>query len=363
MLSSLSSTSSGLQDHSSRLRGIFLTTTLCVALTACSSGPTVTTVAGSGQDGNSGDGGPATSAKLNSIYGMALDSTGNIYIADAASEVIRKVTVSTGIITTVAGTGSGGYSGDNGPAVSAQLNFPFGIAIDSANNLYIADRGNNVIRKVTASTGIITTIAGNGSAAFSGDGGLAALASLYGPENIAIDASGNLFVADFENSRIREISASSGIITTVAGGGKSTAEGVAATSATISPDCVAIDNSGNLYLCNRDIEGIQKVALSTGLLSLVAGNGTYGETGNGGPATAAELSTPFGIALSSTGDMYVADYASGSVRRIDLSTGTIDSVASPPTFQSPTALALNAAGNLYVADTSLREVRMITTAP
>jgi sugar lactone lactonase YvrE len=363
MLSSLSSTSSGLQDHSSRLRRIFLTTSLCVALTACSSGPTVTTVAGNGQDGNSGDGGPATSAEMNSIFGVAVDSSGNFYIADAASEVIRKVTVSTGIITTVAGNGSNGYSGDKGPATAAQLNFPFGIAIDSANNLYIADRGNNLIRKVTASTGIISTVAGNGSAAFSGDGGLATLASLNGPENIAIDASGNLFVTDFENSRIREIAAASGIITTVAGGGKSSSEGVAATSAHITPDCVAIDNSGNLDLCNRDIEGVQKIALSTGILSLIAGNGTYGEAGNGGPASSAELSTPFGIAFSSTGNMYVADYGSGSVRRIDMSSGMIDSVENSPTFQSPAALAINAAGNLYVADTSLREVRMITTAP
>jgi streptogramin lyase len=326
---------------------------------AASNNANVVTVAGNGRAGTAGDGGPAIDAQFNTLWGAAVDSSGNFYISDGGGEV-RKVTVSTGVISTVAGTGTSGYSGDSGPATKAELNGPFGIAIDTANNLYIADRGNNVIRKVDAATGIISTVAGSGLAGFTGDGGIATKAKLNMPENIAIDRAGDLYITDFLNGRVREVSASTGTIQTVAGGGSSTAENVPATTATLGqPDCVAVDGNGNLYLCDRNREGIRKIDAATGMVNTIAGNGNYGETGDGGPATSAELSTPFGIAFTATGEILVVDYASGSVREINTATGHISTIAKFPAIESPTAVAANGSGQFYVTDSQMRVVHEI----
>ncbi|HEY4010033.1 MAG TPA: hypothetical protein VGM11_07760 [Acidobacteriaceae bacterium] len=349
-----------------RLR-IFLQVTLLAApclvfIAGCSSSSNanVVVVAGDGIDGSGGDGGPAIRAQFNSIFGVAVDSSGNFYVADAASEVVRKVTVSTGIISTVAGSGVSGYAGDDGPATKAKLDFPFGIALDRANNLYIADRGNNVVRRVDASTGIITTIGGDGLPGFSGDGGLATKASLNTPENIAFDSAGNLYLTDFANSRVREISAATGIIRTVAGGGSSLQEDVAATSASIHQiDCVAVDAGGNLYVCDRDREGVREIDAATGTIHTIAGNGNYGESGNGGPATSAEMSTPYGIAFTASGAMLVVDYAGGTVREIDAA-GRISQVARFAAASNPTAIAAGGSGQFYVSDSGARVVREIS---
>ena len=319
----------------------------------------VVTVAGSGRAGSGGDGGPALDAQFNTIWGVAVDSHGNLYISDAGDQVVRKVTVSTGVITTVVGTGAYGYSGDGGLAAKAELHNPFGIVMDPADNLYIADRGNNVIRKVDASTGIISTVAGNGLPGFTGDGGPATAASLNTPENLALDRSGNLYITDFLNGRIREVSAAAGIIQTVAGGGTSTLDNVLATVADLGqPDCVSLDNSGNLYFCDRNREAVRKIDAVTGIVHTVAGNGTYGESGDGGPATSAALSTPWGVTFTASGEMLVVDYASGAVRKID-STGCISTVAKFPAFQNPTAITPNGSGQFCVSDSGLRVVRQI----
>src|SRR5438046_2133895 len=206
---------------------------------------TINTVAG----GGAGDGGDATIANLNSPASVAVDSSGNLYIADLGNERIRKIAAATGIITTVAGNGVLGFAGDGGAATNASLNTPSGVALDASGNLYIADFCNDRIRKVDAATGIITTVAGNGSPAFAGDGGAATSASLNSPSGVALDASGNLYIADFFDNRIRKVDAASGIITTVAGNGTNAFAGdggTAKTASVIGPAGVALAASGSV---------------------------------------------------------------------------------------------------------------------
>ena len=257
---------------------------------AVSLSPVITTVAGSGTAGHGGDGGAATSAGL-SASGVAVDAVGNLYIADSGNSRIRKVDAVMGIITTVAGNGIAGYSGDGGAATSAQLSPHLqGIVVDAAGNLYIADAGNNRIRKVTAATGVIITVAGNGTTGYSGDGGAATSAELGNSYGVAVDAAGNLYIADNGNSRIRKVDAVTSIITTVAGNGIAgyTGDGGAATSAELDhPQGVGVDAAGNLYIVDND--RIRKVNAATGAITTVAGSGIAGYSGDGGAATSASL--------------------------------------------------------------------------
>jgi sugar lactone lactonase YvrE len=278
----------------------------------------ISTVAGNGTYGYSGDGGLATMAQL-CATGVAVDSAGNIYIADNVTR-IRKVTVSTGIITTVAGNGTQGYSGDGGPATSAQLNL-LAVAVDSAGNIYISDWGNNRIRKVTAATGIISTVAGNGAMGYSGDGGPATSASLFAPVGVAVDGAGNIYISDMSNNRIRKVTASTGIISTVAGNGTfgySGDGGPAINAGLRGPAGVAVDRAGNIYIADQNWgsgnERIRRVTASTGIISTVAGNGTDGYTGDGGPATNAELYLAVGVGVDAAGNIYIADYGNNRIR-------------------------------------------------
>jgi len=345
--------------------GVFLA--LCF-VSGCSGSaptlPTVTTVAGDGTVGSTGDGGLALNAEFNTIWGVAVDSKGNLYISDGANETVRKVTRSKGIISTYAGNGTYGYSGDNGLATSAQLAAPFGIAFDSSDNLYIADRGNFVIRKVAAATGMITTIAGTaGRSGFSGDGGLATLATFTLPQSVAVNGAGDVYVGDDSDGHVRKISASTGVITTVAGGGTNQGEGISALAAEIQPDGVAVDSTGTLYIGDRVHEGVRKVNSSTGVITSIAGNGTYGSSGGGITATRAPLSSPSGIAFSGSGDIYIGDFADGAVHWVDPSSGLIFFVAGYPVFTNAGAIAFDSTGALYVADSQARIVRKITGIP
>ena len=271
----------------------------------------ITTVAGNGSSEFSGDGGPATSASLTNPFGVALDGTGNLFIADEGSNRIRKVDTS-GIITTVAGNGSSGFSGDGGPAISASLSGPIGVALDGTGNLFFADAGNNRIRKVDTS-GIISTVAGDGIFGFSGDGDPATSASLRDPFGVALDGAGNLFIADRFNQRIRRVDAATGIITTVAGDGPTgigaggfSGDGGPATSASLnSPFGVAVDGAGNLFIADTLNNRIRKVDTS-GIITTVAGNGSFGFSGDGDPATSASLHEPFGVALDGSGNLFIA---------------------------------------------------------
>jgi trimeric autotransporter adhesin len=282
----------------------------------------ITTVAGNGLPLFSGDNGPATSASLQNPSRVAIDGSGNLFIADTTNHRIRKVAFGTGIITTVAGNSSiGGFSGDNGPATLANLYWPSGLAFDSSGNLYIADYGNHRIRRVASGTGIITTVAGNGTAGFSGDGGAAIAASLYRPNDVIVDSSGDLYFSDYYNQRIRKVDSGTGIISTVAGNGIAGYNGddVAATSAKLNnPEGVALDSSGNLYIADEWNHRIRKVDSGTGIITTVAGSGSYGYSGDNGPATSANVYDPTGVTVDSSGNLYITDWGSGRIRKVYL---------------------------------------------
>lgn len=280
----------------------------------------ISTVAGNGTAGFSGDGGAATSAKLFAPRGVAVDGSGNIYISDNGNVRIRKVTVSTGIINTVAGTGTPGYNGDGGAATSAQINNNMGICIDGSGNFYIADNLNYRIRKVTVSTGNISTVAGNGTSGFSGDGGAATSAKINSVIDVDVDGSGNLYIADGVNQRIRKVTASTGNISTVAGNGTAgfSGDGGAATSATMNSPCgVAVDGSGNIFIADNNNHRIRKVTASTGNISTVAGNGNVGDTGDGGAATSAAVDLPADVEVHNASGTFYIQYYYSRIRAVN----------------------------------------------
>jgi hypothetical protein len=327
----------------------------------------ISTVAGTGKWGYSGDNGPATSAQLDNPQGVAVEESGNLYIADSWNHVIRKV--SNGVITTFAGTGKAGYSGDNGPAASAQLYYPRGVAVDASGDVYIADTDNNVIRQV--SNGVISTVAGTGKSGYSGDNGPAASAQLYAPEEVEVDASGNLYIADTGNGAIRKVT--SDVITTMAGHGKLSYSGDngPATDAQLNgPSAVAVDASGDVYIADTGNNVIRRV--SNGVIGTVAGTGTSGYSGDNGPATAAQLNWPGGVAVDASGTLYIADTGNHVIRKV--SDGTISTVAGtgkpgysgdngPATsalLGMPSGVAVDASGDLYIADTGANVARKVS---
>jgi uncharacterized protein (TIGR03437 family) len=282
---------------------------------------TITTIAGSGPCTYTGDGGKATSATLCVPQELVLDGSGNLYIADQYNYVVRKLNLTSGVISTYAGNGTFGDNGDNGAATSAQMGLIVGIALDSKGNLYISDNYNNRIRKVTAGTGTITSYAGTEQLGFSGDGGLATAAKLAFPGQLATDSSDNLFIIDQLNNRIRKVS-SGGIITTVAGVGTCCGTGANATNTYIDQAAgIATDAAGNLYVSTPFLEQILKIT-PAGVLTAVAGNGTGGYAGDGGIALQAEILNPAGLSVTSAGDLYFADEYNSRIRKLTLDTPT-----------------------------------------
>jgi uncharacterized protein (TIGR03437 family) len=276
----------------------------------------ISTFAGNGTAGFGGDGSAAASAQLNAPQGVAVDTAGNVYIADTGNARVRKVTAA-GVISTYAGSGTAGYAGDGAVSTSAQLNDPTGVALDSAGNLYIADFGNNVVRKVT-SGGTISTVAGDGLQGYGGDGGLATKAALYGPHAVAVDSGGNLYIADSQNSRIRLVTPS-GSISTVAGTGVSgyIGDGGLASNAQIAnPSGIAVDSTGGIYI--SDGSSVVRRFFVGEPIFTIAGTGAQGYSGDGGAATSAQLSVPLGLALDSSGNVYLADSENNAVRRLQL---------------------------------------------
>ena len=290
----------------------------------------IDTVAGNGTEGFSGDGGPGTQAAMTGPTGLALDSSGNLYIADFNSQRIRKLDAGTGVITTVAGTGLPGFSGDGGDATSANLAVPMGVAVDSDDNVCIADTLNNRVRCVDAGTGVIATVAGETIPGFAGDGGPASAARLFFPVGLAFDADDNLYIADTWNHRIRRIDNLSGVITTVAGNGVPgfAGDGAAAVSGSLfGPTDVDVNpETGDLWIADWLNHRVRKVD-SAGTLSTVAGDGTPGAGGDGGAATAAQLDKPFGVFVDAAGNGLIADEGNSRIRRVDGASGLISTVA------------------------------------
>ena len=273
----------------------------------------ITTVAGSATAGFSGDGGPAAGAELSSPAGVAVDASGNLFIADSLNNRIRRVGTN-GIVTTVAGTNTAGFSGDGGAAANAALQGPKGVALDASGNLFIADSLNSRIRRV-GTNGMITTVAGNGTNGFSGNGGAATNAQMHWPYAVAVDASGTLFIADYYNNCIRRVG-TNGIITTVAGTNTAgfSGDGGPATNARLyAPVAVAVDASGNLFIADSFNNRIRRVG-TNGMITTVAGNGTNGFSGDGGAATNAQMNWPSGVAVDASGNLFIADYHNNRIR-------------------------------------------------
>ncbi|HEX3744639.1 MAG TPA: IPT/TIG domain-containing protein [Bryobacteraceae bacterium] len=334
------------------------------------SGGSISTIAGNGILSYSGDGGPAPSAQLNAPGAVAVDSSGNFYIADTLNSVVRKVS-SSGTITTFAGNGTAGFGGDGSAAGSAQLNRPQGVAVDSSGNVYVADTQNGRVRKISG--GIITTVAGSSTQGFGGDGAVATSAALFVPIGLAVDSANNLYIADFTNNRVRKVSAATGIITTVAGNGNSgySGDGGPAVNAALNgPIGVAVDSNGNLYIADLNNNVVREV--SGGNITTVAGDGLPGVSGDGGPATAAMVGNPTGIAVDSAGNLYITN-GSALVRKVYAGTGYITTIAGNGTrgymgdggsailgeLNAPQGIAIASNGNLYIADSGNNAVRML----
>ncbi|MDF3140941.1 hypothetical protein [Streptomyces sp. T21Q-yed] len=276
-------------------------------------------MAGSGEQGYGGDGGPATRAALQCPCGVAPDGSGNLYLADRSNQRVRKVSPD-GTITTVAGNGTAGFSGDGGPATSAALNFPHSVAVDATGTLYIADDYNHRVRKVSPD-GIITTLAGTGVDGYGGDGGPATSAALNFPHSVAVDATGTLYIADRYNHRVRKVSPD-GIITTLAGTGTGTGtggyggDGGPATSAALSlPHDVIADSAGNVHFSDYGNKRLRTVSRD-GFITTLAGTGVDGYGGDGGPATSAALSQPLGVTVDADGTLYFCDWGNHRVRML-----------------------------------------------
>jgi sugar lactone lactonase YvrE len=285
----------------------------------------ISTIAGTGVAGHNGDGGPAIDAQLYRPIGIAIDTNNNLFVTEYGSHVIRKINA-TGVISTIAGNGTIGYSGDGGQATNANLYAPYGIAVDKTGVIYFTDGGNHVVRSINTS-GIISTIAGNGSGGYSGDGGPAINAQMKTPSGLALNSSDEIYVADWMNRRIRKIN-TSGIISTIAGNGStgSSGDGSLATAATLdAPNGVNVDNYNNIYISDNFAHVVRKVNI-TGMISTIAGSGIMGFSGDGGLATFAHLNKP-NCAVVNEGSLYIADVSNGRIRKIT-SINAVDAINS-----------------------------------
>jgi len=340
----------------------------------------ISTIAGNGIGGFSGDGAAATAAEVNYPWGVAVDNAHNIYIADYNNFRIREVNAS-GIINTIAGSATATYYGDGGAAVDASLNFPQDVVITPAGKIYIADAGNNVIRMINTA-GIITTVAGNDTNGFSGDGGPAISAELDQPSGIAVDRNGNLYIADYNNYRVRKVD-TFGIITTFAGngygagvgsGGYSGDGGPATAAELFYPSGVAVDAAGNVYIADYQNNAVRKVN-AAGIITTVVGTGVSGYSGDGGLATAAHISNPTRVAVDTVGNLYISDAGNNRIRKVN-TLGIINTIsgtgsagyggdggyATAATLNRPAGISVDGSGKVYIADENNSRIRVISSS-
>jgi streptogramin lyase len=340
--------------------------------------PTITSVAGTGEPGFAGDGGPAARAKLDQPFDVAFDEAGNLFLSDTFNHRIRKVDAKTGVVTTVAGNGKKGFGGDGGPATGAMLNEPYGLAVDADGSVYFADRLNACVRKVDGKTGVISTVAGvGGKPGFSGDGGPADQARLREPNGVCFDARGRLYIADVADQRVRVVRGD-GTIGTLAGTGRklSAGDGGLLTAATLAgPRAVAVGPDGRLFVVEREGNCVRVTDFNTGIIDRYAGTGKKGYTGDGGPAKEATFDGPKEIEIDKDGNVYVVDTENEAIRRIDAKTGIITTVAGKgrtktpglgdggpavaATLGRPHGVAVGPDGAVYIADTNSHRIRRV----
>ena len=336
---------------------------------------TVVTIAGTGVPGFSGDGGPATEAQINNPYGLATGPDGALYFCEIGNHRVRRLDLKTRRISTVAGSGQKGYRGDGGEALAASLNEPYEVRFDRAGNMFFAEMQNHVVRRVDATTHRISTVAGTGAAGFSGDGGPAVKAQLRQPHSIAFDPEGRLLICDIGNLRIRRVDLATGIIETWAGTGerKPTPDGAPIAGTPLNgPRAITSDPEGNLYLVLREGNAVYRIDARDGRIYHLAGTGETGYEGDGGPAKAAKLSGPKGIAWAPGGSLYLADTESHTIRRIDLKSGIISTVigdgrrgdgpdgdARACRLSRPHGIFVDRSGAVYVADSESHRIRLL----
>jgi streptogramin lyase len=334
----------------------------------------IATLAGTGTAGYTGDNGPAARAQLANPYGVVRGPDRALYFCEVDNHVVRRVAPD-GTISTVAGTGQRGYSGDGGPALRARLNEPYEIRFDKGGNVLFVEMKNHLVRRVDARTRTITTIAGTGRPGFSGDGGPAAQAQLNQPHSIQLDAADNLFICDIANHRLRKVDGKTGVITTFAGtGGKAvTPDGASIAGTPLNgPRALDFDGAGNLWLALREGNAVYKFDLAAGTIHRVAGTGKQGFTGNGGPAREATLSGPKGLSIGPDGNVYLADTESHSIRMIDVRRGTLELIAGTGErgagpdgnplsckMARPHGVFVEADGSVLVGDSEAHRVRVI----
>ena len=343
----------------------------------------ISTIAGNGAPGYKGEGIMATKAEINGQTGAAMDRLGNLFVTDFNNNRIRKIST-TGVITTIAGTENSGYTGDGGPATVARLSGPSGIVVDAAGVVYFADRGNNCVRKI-GPDGIISTIAGTGEASggYSGNGGPAIHAKLQGPGSLAMDAAGNLYISDCDNNCVRKVN-TAGIITLYAGSGFGagtgtgdySGDGGAATAARLNqPSGIALDQAGNLYIADCFNHCIRKVN-TKGIISTIAGNRQPGFTGDAGRARLAEINYPYGVAADAKGNIYISDHGNNRIRMVNKE-GIISTIAgngnadysgdggqaAASAINEPTFVYSDRFNNLFIGDNANNRIRYIELTP
>ena len=334
----------------------------------------IVTVAGNGSAGYSGDGGPAVQAQLNQPFGVTRGPDGHLYICDTGNHVIRKVS-SDGTMATVAGTGLAGYAGDGGPALSASLNEPYEVRFDRGGNLFFVERANHVVRRVDVKTGVITTVAGTGREGFSGDGGPAVQAELNQPHSIQFGPDGDLFICDIGNHRIRKVRVEDGRILTFAGtGGQGrTPDGAGLSGTPLNgPRALDFDAEGNLWLALREGNAVYRIDVKSKTAHHVAGTGERGFTGHGQAALHATLSGPKGLSVGPGGNVYLADTESHSIRMIDRQRQTLELIAGNGEpgdgpegeplnckMGRPHGVFVDSDGSIFVGDTNAHRVRVI----
>jgi streptogramin lyase len=341
--------------------------------------PTISSVAGTGEKGFSGDGGPAATTRLNQPFDVALDRAGNLYLSDTFNHRIRRVDVATGIITTVAGSGRKGFGGDGGKAVDGMLNEPYGIEVDAKGNLFIVDRLNYCIRRVDAKNGIMTTIAGTGGrSGYGGDGGPATKALFVEPNGIALDGKGKLYIADVAGHRVRVVDLESGQIETLGGNGKgvTAGDGGPLKNATFNgPRAVAVHPDGSLFVVERNGHSVRCVDLAKGTIERFAGTGKRGYTGDGGKARDATFDGPKEIDIDREGNVFIVDTENEAIRRVDAKTGIITTIAgkgrtktpglgdggkpTEATLGRPHGVVVGPDGAVYIGDTNSHRIRII----